>query len=54
MPLPFAWKGNTLDARGRFVNREHPFNDSFWQVLKWQTMRNPQKQEKLSDTGGCP
>ncbi|WP_295123367.1 MBL fold metallo-hydrolase [uncultured Chitinophaga sp.] len=49
MRLPFEWKGNLLEGHGRFVNHEHPFNDSFLEVLKWQFMRNPQKAEKTGD-----
>ena len=48
--LPFDWKGTPVDHRGRFVNHEHPFINSFWELLKWQLMRNPQKEEKLKDT----
>lgn len=48
--LPFEWKGNPLDNRGRFMNHEHPFNDSFREVLKWQFTKNPHKTEKKNDT----
>lgn len=50
LKLPFEWKGTPLDERGRFVNHEFPFVDSFRQLLKWQLMRNPQKAEKKNDT----
>jgi hypothetical protein len=41
--LPFEWKGTPLDAKGRFLNHEFVFINSFKEVLKWQTMKNPQK-----------
>lgn len=49
LSLPFDWKGTPVDYRGRFVNYEFPFVNSIRQLLKWQTMRNPQKAEKKSD-----
>lgn len=48
--LPFEWKGTPLDANGRFMNHEFPFINSFKELLKWQTMKNPQKAEKKKDT----
>lgn len=48
--LPFEWKGTPVDHRGRFVNHEHPFINSFRELLKWQLMKNPQKKEKAGDT----
>src|SRR5690606_20163924 len=48
--LPFEWKGTPVDHRGRFVNHEHPFVNSFKELLRWQLMRNPQKEEKVKDT----
>lgn len=48
--LPFEWKGNPIDNRGRFVNHEFPFVDSLRDVLRWQTTINPQKAEKKTDT----
>lgn len=50
--LPFDWKGTPVDSRGRFVNHEHPFINSFKELLKWQLMKNPQKGEKASDAWG--
>ncbi|WP_337044893.1 MBL fold metallo-hydrolase [Emticicia sp. 17c] len=50
LDLPFEWKGTPIDENGRFMNHEFPFKDSFREVLKWQTMRNPQKAEKKADT----
>ena len=47
--LPFEWKGTPTDEKGRFVNLEFPFVDSFLEVLKWQFQKNPQKQEKEHD-----
>lgn len=48
--LPFEWKGTPVDHRGRFVNHEHLFVNSFRELLKWQLMKNPQKEEKDRDT----
>lgn len=50
MTLPFEWKGTPLDADGRFTNQEFKFNDSILELLKWQTMVNPQKDEKKNST----
>ncbi|HSY61998.1 MAG TPA: MBL fold metallo-hydrolase [Cytophaga sp.] len=47
--LPFEWRGTPLDAKGRFLNHEFAFINSFKEVLKWQTMKNPQKEEKKND-----
>jgi L-ascorbate metabolism protein UlaG (beta-lactamase superfamily) len=43
------WKGNPLDAQGRFVNLHSPFKTSFTKVLRWQLTRNPQRAEKRAD-----
>ncbi|WP_221393065.1 MBL fold metallo-hydrolase [Dyadobacter sp. NIV53] len=48
--LPFDWKGTPVDKHGRFVNHEFPFVNSFSDMIKWQTSRNPQKEEKKNDT----
>jgi len=50
LPLPFEWKGTPVDSKGRFVNHEFPFVNSFKELLKWQTMKNPQKEEKKKET----
>ena len=50
IPLPFEWKGTPLDSNGRFLNHEFAFINSFKEVLKWQIMKNPQKDEKKKDT----
>ena len=47
--LPFEWKGTPVDKSGRFVNHEFPFVNSFGAILKWQTSKNPQKEEKKND-----
>ncbi|WP_373497452.1 MBL fold metallo-hydrolase [Aquiflexum sp.] len=44
------WKGNPLDDNGRFTNLYHPFESSFWDLLKWQTGKNPQNEEKKAET----
>jgi len=48
--LPLEWKGTPLDSKGRFLNHEFAFVDSFKELWKWQTMKNPQKAEKKNDT----
>lgn len=50
IPLPFEWKGTPLDSNGRFLNHEFAFINSFKEVLKWQIMKNPQKEEKKKDS----
>lgn len=47
--LPFEWIGTPVDHKGRFVNHEFPFVESFSELIKWQTSRNPQKKEKKND-----
>jgi len=49
MQLPFEWKGTPVDSKGRFVNDEFPFIYSFFEFLKWQFQRNPQKAEKKAE-----
>lgn len=44
------WKGNPVDEKGRFVNLYHPFESSFGDLIKWQTSKNPQAEEKKSET----
>lgn len=44
------WKGNPVDENGRFVNLYHPFESSFGDLIKWQTSKNPQAEEKKSET----
>ena len=48
--LPFEWKGTPVDRRGRFANHEYLFVDSIRQLLKWQLMTNPQKEEKQNES----
>ncbi|PLK45457.1 MBL fold metallo-hydrolase [Emticicia sp. TH156] len=50
LTLPFAWSGTPVDSKGRFINHEFPFVDSFKDLIKWQTTVNPQKLEKKNDT----
>lgn len=45
-----GWKGNPLDENGRFVNLHHPFESSFGDLIKWQTSKNPQKEEKKAES----
>jgi L-ascorbate metabolism protein UlaG (beta-lactamase superfamily) len=44
------WKGTPLDKDSRFVNSEFPFVLPIQEVLKWTFERNPQREEKKSDT----
>lgn len=50
IPLPFAWQGTPVDAESRFQNEEFKFNESLRELFKWQFMRNPQREEKKTDT----
>jgi L-ascorbate metabolism protein UlaG (beta-lactamase superfamily) len=45
-----GWEGTPVDERGRFVNHEFPFEQSFINLLKWQFGTNPQAEEKRNDT----
>lgn len=45
-----SWRGNPIDAKGRFVNLYYPFESSLSDLLKWQLSRNPQKEEKKAET----
>ncbi|MDO1447925.1 MBL fold metallo-hydrolase [Rhodocytophaga aerolata] len=44
------WPGTPLDQKGLFVNEEYVFWPKFADVLKWQTEKNPYKEEKKNDT----
>lgn len=46
---PVGWKGTPLDEKGRFVNLNFPFWPEFSQLVKWQTQKNPFKEEKKKD-----
>ncbi|PRY85136.1 L-ascorbate metabolism protein UlaG (beta-lactamase superfamily) [Mongoliibacter ruber] len=46
---PPEWKGTPIDEKERFVNLYHPFESSFADLLKWQTSKNPYKEEKESE-----
>lgn len=50
VPPTEDWKGNPLDDKGRFTNLYHPFESSLGDLLKWQTSKNPQKEEKKAET----
>lgn len=45
-----GWDGNPMDNEGFYVNHEFPFNNDFTRLIKWQLDKNPQKDEKKSDT----
>lgn len=47
---PSEWQGTPVDQKGRFVNLYHPFESSFGDLIKWQTSKNPQKEEKKAET----
>ena len=49
LDLPFKWEGTPTTGKGRFVNTEFPSVISLRAVWKWQTLINPQKQEKKND-----
>lgn len=48
--LKADWKGVPVDAKGRFVNHEHPFLPKTTDLLKWQFGEKPFKEEKKNDT----
>ncbi len=43
------WKGTPLDQKERFVNVEHPFLPSTFELLKWQLSSNKFSEEKKND-----
>ncbi|MBX7154716.1 MAG: MBL fold metallo-hydrolase [Bacteriodetes bacterium] len=45
-----GWNGNPLDANGRYVNQYNPFMPELKKLIRWQTERNPHRQEKKRDT----
>lgn len=47
--LPFEWKGTPLNKNGQFLNHEFLHDHSLSKLLKWQTMKNPQKLDKKQD-----
>lgn len=47
---PKGWNGTPTNHQGRFVNLHTPFRYSLLDVLKWQTSRNPDKEEKKKST----
>lgn len=40
------WKGTPVDARGRYVNLQHPYSPSFMEVIRWKMKENRFKAEK--------
>jgi L-ascorbate metabolism protein UlaG (beta-lactamase superfamily) len=44
------WPGTPLDQKGLFVNETHVFWPKFADLWKWQTEKNPYKQEKKQNT----
>jgi L-ascorbate metabolism protein UlaG (beta-lactamase superfamily) len=44
------WPGTPLDQKGLFMNEQHIFWPKFADLWKWQTEKNPYKQEKKQDT----
>ncbi len=52
-PTP-DWKGTPINSEGIFVNLYHPFESSFGDLWKWQTSKNPQKEEKEAETRRLP
>lgn len=49
LKLPFEWDGTPINKNGKFVNHEHPHNESLKDLVKWMLMRNPQSKEKKND-----
>lgn len=52
-PVPGTenYLGNPLDQNGLFMNEEHVFWPSMWDVIKWKLSHNPYKEEKKNVTG---
>jgi L-ascorbate metabolism protein UlaG (beta-lactamase superfamily) len=51
--LPFvdaSWKGNSLDANGKYRNLGRRSERTFREVMRWQWGERPQKNAKASDT----
>jgi L-ascorbate metabolism protein UlaG (beta-lactamase superfamily) len=44
------WKGTPVDQNNRFANQEFPFVLGLADVLKWKFKRNPQEEEKKTDS----
>jgi len=49
-----SWSGTPVDEKGRFMNHEFPFIQSFGQVIKWMTQKNPHKEIKKKDSWRIP
>lgn len=45
-----GWPGTPLDQNGLFIYPEHPTILSFGEVLKYMFQKNPQRQQKKTDT----
>ncbi len=52
-PVPGTedYPGNPLDQKGLFMNEEHVFWPSMWDVIRWKLSSNPYKEEKQNVTG---
>lgn len=44
------WKGTPVNEKGQFANLYLEFESSFADLWKWQTSKNPQREEKKADT----
>jgi L-ascorbate metabolism protein UlaG (beta-lactamase superfamily) len=47
---PPNWKGTPQLSDGTFQNIDHPFESKFSDVLKWKLTKNPQAEEKKTDS----
>ena len=47
--LKESWQGNVM-INGKFSNDTIAEKTPFWNVIKWQLSRNPQREEKKRDT----
>lgn len=53
--LPVAgWRGNPMDARGRFFNPDYPFIPALPDHIRWSLTSNPKRAEKRQDTWRVP
>ncbi len=44
------WPGTPLDQKGLFMNEQYPFWPTFASLVKWQTEKNPYRDQKKSDS----
>jgi L-ascorbate metabolism protein UlaG (beta-lactamase superfamily) len=48
------WPGTPLDQKGLFMNEQYPFWPKFAGLVKWQTEKNPYRDQKKADPERLP